>query len=196
MSLALFDFDGTITYRETISEFLRYALGRDFYPRVLTQWPSVLGYFLGLVDNQTVKERILTATLSGKSLKDLAELGERFAKERLPALVRPKALERIKWHQSRGDDVVIVSASLLIYLLPWAKEVGINEVIGVELEERDGIITGKISGKNCYGAEKVRRIREVFDLSCYDEIYAYGDSRGDKEMLALATHPFFRPFRK
>ncbi len=195
MNLALFDFDGTITYRESISEFLRYALGWDFYPRLLGQWPYLLGYFLGLVDNQSVKERVLTATLSGRTLKEVADLGQRFAKERLPALVRPKALDRITWHQSRGDEVAIVSASLEVYLRPWAKGVGIRRVIGVELEERDGIVTGKILGKNCYGAEKTRRIREVFDLSQYDEIYAYGDSRGDREMLALATHPFFRPFR-
>ncbi len=196
MNLALFDFDGTITKKETISEFLRFCIGNTrFVLAVVRVFPSILGYFSGLIGNQEIKERLLFETVGGWEEEWLVEKGQEFAKKRLPSLIRPKALERIRWHKERGDRIVLISASLIYYLRPWADIVGIKEVIGVELEIADGRITGKLLGKNCYGAEKVRRLKELLDISNFDEIYAYGDSRGDREMLALANYPFFRPFR-
>ena len=62
------------------------------------------------------------------------------------------------------------------------------------LETENGIVTGKLSGKNCYGPEKVARIKSEFRLEEYDNIYAYGDSSGDTEMLAIATKPYYRKF--
>ncbi len=196
MNLALFDFDGTITKKETISEFLRFCIGNTrFVLAVVRVFPSILGYFSGLIGNQEVKERLLFETVGGWQEEWLVEKGQEFAKKRLPSLIRPKALEQIRWHKERGDRIVLISASLIYYLRPWADIVGIKEVIGVELEIADGRITGKLLGKNCYGAEKVRRLKELLDISNFDEIYAYGDSRGDREMLALANYPFFRPFK-
>lgn len=196
MNLALFDFDGTITKKETISEFLRFCIGNArFVLAVVKIFPSILGYFSGLIGNQEIKERLLFETVGGWQEEWLVEKGQEFAEKRLPSLVRPKALERIQWHKERGDRIVLISASLIYYLRPWADIVGIKEVIGVELEVEDGRITGKLLGENCYGAEKVRRLGELLDISNFDEIYAYGDSRGDREMLALANYPFFRPFR-
>ena len=196
MNLALFDFDGTITKKETISEFLRFCIGNTrFVLAVVRVFPSILGYFSGLIGNQEIKERLLFETVGGWQEEWLVEKGQEFAKKRLPSLIRPKALERIRWHKERGDRIVLISASLIYYLRPWADIVGIKEVIGVELEIADGRITGKLLGKNCYGAEKVRRLKELLDISNFDEIYAYGDSRGDREMLALANYPFFRPFK-
>ncbi len=196
MNLALFDFDGTITKKETISEFLRFCIGdRHFIFAVLKLSPIILGYFSGLIGNQEIKERLLSETVGGLQESFLVEKGQEFAKKRLPSLIRPKALERIRWHKERGDKIVLVSASLVYYLRPWADIVGIEDVIGVELEIEDGRVTGNLLGTNCYGSEKVRRVKELLDISNFDEIYAYGDSRGDKEMLALANYPFFRPFR-
>jgi phosphatidylglycerophosphatase C len=89
---------------------------------------------------------------------------------------------------------ILVSASLEIYLLPWAKTIGLDQVIGTRLAVQNGLLTGRIIGQNCYGAEKVKRLQAVLgDLSQYC-IYAYGDSRGDRELLEIATCPYYRPW--
>jgi HAD superfamily hydrolase (TIGR01490 family) len=106
-------------------------------------------------------------------------------------------MERIRWHQNRGDVTVIVSACPRPILEPWCRKHGID-IIATELViDSNSMITGKISGKNCWGDEKVRRVLSRYDPSDFEEIYAYGDSKGDLAMLKMADHDkrFFKPFR-
>jgi phosphatidylglycerophosphatase C len=118
-------------------------------------------------------------------------LGAEYAGSVLPAKVRPSALERIAWHQARGDQVVIVSASLDLYLAPWSASRGLDCICST-LEERGGRLSGRYVGGDCAGREKVRRIRGRYDLGRYDTVYAYGDSGEDREMLELAHKKFYR----
>lgn len=97
------------------------------------------------------------------------------------------------WHKEQGDRVVLVSASFEEYLGVWARKIGI-EVIATKMEVQGGKLTGRLATPNCYGAQKVARIRAQIDLTQFDEIYAYGDTRGDKEMLEIAKHKFYRVF--
>jgi HAD superfamily hydrolase (TIGR01490 family) len=109
-------------------------------------------------------------------------------------LLRPGAVDKLKWHQQQGHEVVIVSASPTHWLKPWCDIHGFT-CISTELEIVDHKITGKINGLNCHGEEKVRRIREKYLLSSFDAIYAYGDTEGDKPMLAIAGFSYYKPFR-
>jgi HAD superfamily phosphoserine phosphatase-like hydrolase len=104
-------------------------------------------------------------------------------------------MEKIHWHQKEGHRIVIVSASMKCWLDAWCKNNHI-ELISTKLEVIDGKLSGKFATKNCHGIEKANRIREMFDLGNYDHIYAYGDSSGDREMLALADESFYKPFRE
>jgi phosphatidylglycerophosphatase C len=99
------------------------------------------------------------------------------------------ALERIAWHQAQGDRVVVVSASLDAYLVPWCSSLGV-ELICTELEIRDGLLTGRYVEGDCYGPEKPRRIRLRYALADYDTVYAYGDGDDDLPMLRLADKRF------
>ncbi len=196
MDLALFDFDGTITEKESISDFLKYVLGeKSFYMSMLRISPMLIGYVFGFLDNRSIKQQILTVTLKGKEYDWLKEKAFSYVEERLAEIIRPKALERIYWHKERGDRVVIVSAGLSIYIRPWAEKVGVDDVIAMELERDNGKLTGRLIGENCYGKEKVFRIKKKLDISQYNQIFAYGDSVGDREMLQLADRPFYKPFR-
>ena len=121
-------------------------------------------------------------------------MGEDFARKRISILLRPGVLERIRWHQQQEHKTVIVSASLRYWLQSWCKENSL-ELICTELEENEGTVTGRLVPRNCFGPEKVRKIQERFDLKSYDTIYAYGDTRGDREMLAMAHQSYFKPFR-
>ena len=99
-------------------------------------------------------------------------------------MMRPRGLERVRWHQECGHRVVVVTASFRYWIEPWCAARGI-ELIATKLQEQQGVLTGRFDGINCNGAEKVRRVRAAYDLGVYSRIWAYGNSRGDRPMLTL-----------
>ncbi len=195
-AVAVFDFDGTLTRRDSLLPFLRIAVGQwQFYWGLLMMSPVLVGYSLKFIPNWQAKEAILTYFLEGLTEEKLQQLGQYFVIHKLPKLLRPEALQRLRWHQEQGHQTFLVSASLEAYLLPWALTMGFDQVTGTQLEVQNSRLTGRIFGKNCYGAEKVKRLKILLgDLSGYC-IYAYGDSRGDIELLDVANYPYYRTFR-
>ncbi len=192
--LALFDFDGTITTKDSFIEFLKFHKGTlNFFFGFAVLSPYLVAMKLRLIPNWKAKEIVLKYFLKGLEQEKMEQLARDFTTEVIPGLLRPRAIEQIRKHKENGDDIYLVSASAEGWLKFWCDEIGIR-LIGTRLEVIDGKITGKIDGKNCYGPEKVARIKVEIDISHYSEIYAYGDSRGDKEMLALADHACYRHF--
>ena len=192
MDLALFDFDGTITDREMFAPYLVQAAT----PRRLAvgKWllaPLVIGYKLGWLSPGLVRAAAIRFSLTGASLAHLQASGVAFAERVLPATLRSEALERLRWHQARGDTVVVVSGALELALAHWCAQHGV-ELLASRLEIRDGIATGRYAGAQCASEEKVRRIRERFDLSRFETIHAYGDTPEDEAMLALAHRRWYR----
>ena len=117
-----------------------------------------------------------------------------FCKEYLPEFIHPKALDEIQKYKSDSASVFIVSASPENWIIPWASLLDVD-VIATKLESIDGKITGKIIGENCNGSEKVIRIKKAIDLSEFSEIVAFGDSKGDLEMLELADKKYYKLFK-
>lgn len=192
MDLALFDFDGTITTRGTYPGFVRYAVRphRQLVGGVVLS-PLIAGYQVRLVSDRTIRRVISRVGFQGEDPARLRLRGEEYAECVLPGLVRPAARERMTWHQARGDRVVVVSASLDLYLEPWCRRAGVD-VICTQLEVRAGRFTGRYLGGDCCGATKATRIQERCALGDYGTVYAYGDSEEDREMLDLADRRFFR----
>lgn len=147
---------------------------------------------LGVCGRGNAKERFLAATLGSIAQRELEDAGRQYASTRLPAQIRPEMLVRVQEHRRKGHMLVLVSASLAIYLKWWAKEMGFDAVLATELEFRDGRFSGRLASLNCWGPEKVRRLRQLLRGDQPLVCYAYGDSRGDKEMLAVADHPWRR----
>lgn len=192
MNLALFDFDGTITVGDTFSPFLRFAVrpSRVALGGLLVS-PFVLGYRLRLVSASRARPIVARVAFQGERVDTVRALGRKYATEVLPNVLRPNALERIDWHQRQGDVVVVVSASLDVYLDPWCEAIGVQRIC-TELEVRNGRLTGRYRQGDCSGDAKVRRIREQHDLSRYPVIYAYGDTSEDRDMLELAHRRYYR----
>lgn len=191
MNLALFDFDGTITTGDSFKAFVFHAVERGRFVRgTLRLSPLILGYYLRVVPATRLRAAIVRAGFRGRGVAEVNELGGRYAR-RLPAMVRPHALERIEWHKARGDTVVVVSASLEPYLRPWCESLGL-ELICTELEVKDGVLTGEYAGGDCTGVQKAARVRARYDLSRYSEIYAYGDTAEDSALLELGSRRSFR----
>lgn len=192
--LAVFDFDGTLTNKDSFLAFIRFYKGKlPFYRGMLQVAPWLLAYKLKLYPNWKAKEKVLTHFFAQIPEEDFREKGRRFANELIPAMLRPKAKEALQMHKERGDRIVVVSASAEPWLEAWCKAEGI-ELLATNLECREGKITGRLQGKNCYGPEKVVRLKEYLPLEEYCEVHVYGDSAGDKELLELATHPNYRCF--
>jgi HAD superfamily hydrolase (TIGR01490 family) len=192
--LALFDFDGTLTRKDTLAEMIRFMYGGWRYYRGLAVLsPQLLLYKLKLIPNQDAKEKVLSYFFKDVNHQEFQEQCRQFAAKVLPALLRPKAMDVLLHLKAAGSRIVIVSASPEDWVGPFAISIGV-EYLATSLEVREGRLTGKIDGVNCHGKEKVNRIRSAVDLLKYDRIYAFGDSAGDRQMLSLATHPFYKAF--
>ena len=193
--IAFFDFDGTITTKDTLFEFIKYQKGwMRFYIGFLVNVPVMAALKLKLAPNQFTKEKVLQYFFKGMALSDFQQTCDLFIADELPSIIREGAINEIKKLQALGFEVVIVSASVENWIKKWSDKVGV-QLIATKLETNGNNLTGKINGKNCNGNEKAVRIKSAYDLSQYDEIYCYGDTSGDDAMLALATKAFFKPFR-
>jgi HAD superfamily hydrolase (TIGR01490 family) len=194
MVLAIFDFDGTITYRDSFRHFLQYALGKSVYYRgLISLSPVLIAYVLGIVPNYAAKQRVFAHFFGGWSAENFAVLAEKYSSSHIDKIVRPEALDRIAWHRGQEHKVVVVSASLKNWLSHWCQSQGVD-LISTEIEKQNEIITGRFQTPNCYGIEKVRRLKDRFDFSEIEYVYAYGNSSGDREILNLADEKFYRYF--
>jgi HAD superfamily hydrolase (TIGR01490 family) len=186
--VAAFDFDGTLIRGDSLSPFLARLLGRIRFGRVLASAaPSMLsGYRRSGRDG--AKAALLARAVAGLAVERVATTGEAFAAT-LDRRVRPDMIDLLRWHDSEGHRRVLVSASLAVYLEPFGRRHGFEQVIATRLEVGpDGRLTGRIDGPNVRAAEKAVRLTDLLGPDEV-ELWAYGDSRGDREMLAMADHP-------
>lgn len=188
MRLALFDFDGTLTTRDSLMPFLRHVVGTPrFVAGLVVLTPPLLSYALGTLRNDVAKQRVLGRFLGGRERAEIEAAGRAFARDHLPGLLRASTLAALQAHQEAGDICVLVSASLDVYLQPWADQHGLDAVLCSSLESNpQQRVTGRLQPANCHGPEKARRISAWLDGRRPDHITAYGDSRGDDAMFALA----------
>jgi phosphatidylglycerophosphatase C len=195
MKIAFFDFDGTITKKDTLIEFIKFAVGKkNFFKGLLILSPILILYKLKFVPNYKAKQKLISYFFKGYKESYFKKLATIYSLNMMDDIINHEALNRIKWHKSQGHEVVIVSASMECWLRPWCKKHNL-QLIATKLEFKNGIVTGNFLTKNCYGIEKVNRIKQAYNLKKFDYIYVYGDSKGDKEMLSLANKAFFKIFQ-
>lgn len=185
--VAAFDFDGTLARADTFVPFLRHACGNRRTALAAAAAARTTR------DRDALKLAVLTTLFRGWSEARFDELGASYARH-LPALLRPAMFDRLRWHRAEGHAVVIVSASLGTYLRPLAATLGIDGALAVELVVSGGALTGEVmGGANCRGPGKVARLREWVDAAYGPgtevELWAYGDSAGDEDLLAASDHP-------
>ena len=184
-----FDFDGTLTRRDTFFGFIRHLRGPFGMLKILfAESPSIIrGLLKG--DESIAKERVLIRTLRGLNSKDYHDACESFA-ESIRGIERESVVKALDEALKEGCHVGIVSASIGDWIRPWARSHGRIDVIATECFSDGNEILGKFRTPNCIGPEKVNRILEKWpELSeqrAHFHVTAYGNSGGDKEMLAFA----------
>ena len=178
-----FDFDGTLTTRDTLLAFIRYACGTPrFLLGFLLHAPLLVLMKLRLYSNGKAKQRLFTWFFRGMPLETFDALCQSFARTHRH-LLRPETVRLLQQALSEGAEVLVVSASIDNWVQPFFPTV---TVLGTQIEVIDGRLTGHFLTPNCDGQEKVRRILALHpDRSAY-RLIAYGDSRGDRELLAFA----------
>lgn len=193
--LVLFDFDGTITTKDTLIEFVRFYRGHRKYIESMVMLSPILGmYALKIIPNWKAKQYFLSRHFRGENIDKFNARCSEFSTKVLPSLIRPKAHAAIKSYREQNVTMAVVSASAENWVKPFCDQYGLL-CLATKLEVKNQVITGRLSGKNCYGDEKVCRIKEQFDLSAFNQIIAYGDSSGDREMLELAHQAHYKPWR-
>ena len=198
--ICCFDFDGTLTTSDTLLEFIKYAKGRGRFLMVFLMYSPLLVLMkLHLYPNWKAKQQIFAHLFAGMRIEKFDALCHGFAEEN-QHLLRPKGITLMHEALVAGAQVFIVSASIDNWVRPFFDIRNLKgvQVLGTQIEVEDGKLTGRFKSNNCYGKEKVHRIAEAlksFERSEY-EIEAFGDSRGDKEMLAFADKGHFKPFRE
>jgi phosphatidylglycerophosphatase C len=192
--IAAFDFDGTITTKDTLFDFIQYSFGwPKFIIGMLLFLPTFTSYLLNNISNSEAKEKLFSIFFKGFEFEDFQKLGENY-KEKISQILNNDAIEKINWHKKEGHKLIIISASIENWIEPWAKEFGFEIILATKAEFKEGKLTGKFSSKNCHGVEKVNRLLAEFpDRKAY-KLYAYGDSSGDSELLKEAEFPFFKKF--
>lgn len=196
-NIVVFDFDGTLTKKDTLLEFIKYCKGKKaFIIGFLLYSPLLIAYKLKLYPNWKIKQKIFSYFFKGMSLDKFNNLCNNFFKERHSNLLYESAVKKIDEYISTNTEVIIISASIENWVIPFGKYLKVNEVLGTKLEtDKNGIITGKFLSKNCYGKEKVRRLRKIIsDRESYN-IIAFGDSKGDKELLEFANIGHYKYFK-
>lgn len=196
--VAFFDFDGTLTRRDTLLPFLRLVSGTPkFLAKMLYLSPVLAAYATKLMRNDVAKEIVLRHFLRGMQPGTLNSLGRAFVDRILPGLERPEGIERLRWHKAQGHTCVLVSASLDVYLEPWARNIGFDDWITSSLAlDEAGRVSGRLQGGNCFGEEKLRRIKAWLNNKDCLALYAYGDSRGDLPMLNFVGEGYFWAWNK
>jgi len=194
--LAIFDFDKTITKKDSYNDFFITQFGIiRFIIFIMRNSFFFFLYILGFIKNNSIKEKILTYYFKGTSFIDFKEKCKEYSKNSLPRIMNMECIKKIMWHKKMNHELVLLSASLFEWIEPWAESIGFSHIICTKIEVVDGIVTGKIRYEdNCYGKNKLIFLKNIFnDLKSY-YIFAYGDSKSDKCFLEIADEVFYRRF--
>ncbi len=191
-NLALFDFDGTITTRDAYGVFVALAIPRwRLILALLFTWPLIIAYRNGWLKGTTGRAIVAWVGFYRARCETVEAIAKHVAVKKIPALIRPDIWAKLCEHLTQGDQVAVVSGSFDLYLRPWCDTHGLL-LFCSSLERSGAQFTGRYAGMQCVGAEKARRVLAHFDLGQFEEIYAYGDTPDDRELLALAHRKFYR----
>lgn len=193
--VALFDFDGTLTLSDTLPLYIRHTTGwcglacsmlstlPAMVVLVCSGWKSVWG-----IDAGSTKEKLLKRCFEGRSCSEVDSLCKDFI-AKIDAVVAQPVVERMQWHLAQGHKVVVVSASIDVWVRPWCEAHGVHDVIATRLVQENGRYTGRFDGLNCNGREKVHRIATHYSPQEY-HLIAYGNSSGDYPMFHYAHEAY------
>ncbi|KNB62501.1 HAD-IB family hydrolase [Chryseobacterium sp. Hurlbut01] len=191
--LYCFDFDGTLTYKDTMFLYLKFYNSSKFRIQFVKHIPLFILLKLKLADAEKVKKSFIGSILKGQLQTKIEDKSKLFFEEYYPKILRENALDFIGNIDKENTDSLIVTASLDIWTKPFAEKLQMK-LVATQAEFKNGIFTGNFIGKNCNGEEKLERIKTEINGAKYDKIIAFGDTSGDKPMLQWANEGHYQFF--
>lgn len=199
--LAIFDVDYTLTKRETLVEFYLFMMKKN--PKLLKYLPkslfSSMFYFFNIHDASTVK-KIFIRFIDGIEENEMKKIVEEFYKKRLSKILYKDAIDMIKKMKMQGYKIYLISASAEFYLNELYNIKEVDKVIGTRFTTENGLHRNKITGENCKGEEKVKRLEEVLKEEKievdFEESYMFSDSLSDLPLFNIVGHPYLINFKK
>ncbi|WP_126653881.1 HAD family hydrolase [Chryseobacterium aureum] len=191
--LYCFDFDGTLTYKDTMFMYLKFYDSTKYRIQFLRHVPLFILLKLKLAETEKVKKSFIGSILKGQSQEKIEQKSKQFFEQHYPKIVRENALDFINNIDHNNTQSLLVTASLDIWVKPFAQALKM-ELVSTRAEFKNGVFTGNFVGKNCNGKEKLVRIKEEINDSKYDKIIAFGDTSGDRPMLKWANEGHYQFF--
>jgi phosphatidylglycerophosphatase C len=191
--LYCFDFDGTLTYKDTMFMYLKFYDSTKFRLQFLKHVPLFVLLKLKLAETEKVKKSFIGSILKGQTQEKIEKKSKQFFEEHYPKIVRENALDFIQNIDRNNTQSLLVTASLDIWAKPFAEAFNM-QLVSTKAEFQNGVFTGNFIGKNCNGKEKLERIKAEISDHKYDKIIAFGDTSGDKPMLKWANEGHYQFF--
>lgn len=190
--LILFDFDGTLSDRDSLVAFFIFTHGFvRFCWNMFISIPIIVVWKLGMLDAGKGKNFVVNRFYKNWTKDRIRKQGEAFLKERMPKILRKGAIDLVQSYQKKGNTIVVVSANIDAHLRPFCEKYQLN-LICINLHYENNIYTGRFENPNCNKQEKVKRVKDIYNKNNFDTIIAYGNSSGDKAMLNWADESYYR----
>ncbi|MFT4021281.1 MAG: HAD-IB family phosphatase [Acinetobacter sp.] len=188
-ALALFDFDGTLYLKDSFTQFIFYTLSKGHIAhRGIQILPWINAYFVNLYPAHLMRERLYKQMFKHQDLRHIEPIAKNYSAQIIDSL-NPVLLAQLKQHQALGHQVVVVSASLDLYLKYVCDWLNVD-LICTQTEVKDAVLTGQYASEDCSGIHKKIQVMSKYKLAEFAQIYAYGNSKEDIDMLSLAHYPF------
>jgi len=187
--VAVFDLDGTITRRDTLFPYVWHYLAQRPWrlARLPAVAPALLAYLLAGRDRGRLKAALLRHTLHGETRAAIDTWNVRYLPRVIARELLPGAVAAIARHRQRGDTLVLMSASVDLYVPALGGLLGFDRVVCTELRWEGGVLDGALATPNRRGEEKARCLERLrADLAPVESITAYGNSGADLPHLRLA----------
>ena len=191
-TVVVFDFDGTLTRKDSFLEFIKFSRGKmNYYIGMIICSPLIIAYILHLYPNYKAKQFVFSYFFKGMSYESFKLLGQKF-QARIEKIINPARLKSLEAYHHSGCKIIVISASVTEWIAPWCQMHYVDDVIGTIVEvSSDGRLTGRFKSKNCYGKEKVCRLMAIETNRDTYYLIAYGDSSGDSDLLNYADEAHF-----
>ena len=191
--LYCFDFDGTLTYKDTMFMYLRFYDPVKFRVQFLKHVPLFILLKLKLAETEKVKKSFIGSILKGQTREKIEKKSRQFFERHYPEIIRENALDFIKNIDHENTKSLLVTASLDIWAKPFAEAFQM-QLVATRAEFKNEVFTGNFIGKNCNGEEKLIRIKAEIINDKYDKTIAFGDTSGDRPMLSWANEGHYQFF--
>lgn len=193
MALAFFDLDNTLVAGDTAHAFSEYMAANalptpsDF---LTVNQAYMDDYDNGVMDLDAYMRYTLTPLFHLDETQVDAFIHQ-FIDDVIVAMTLPKANTLLKKHQDAGDEVVIISATGIHLVAPIAHYLGVKQALGIDIEVKQGHITGELVGTPTFREGKVIRAQQWAKEHGFpmEDVYFYSDSHNDLPLLKEARFP-------